>query len=513
MTPRYDVFLSHSTADKAAVETLAQKLLATGINPFLDKWHLVPGEPWQEALEDALDQSRTCAVFVGPSGLGPWQNEEMRAALDERVHNQKLRVIPVLLPGVLDSQREKLPRFLRRLAWVDFHGGLEDEKAFRLLVHGIEGTRPGPGGSGVGGPVSTAVQGTEGFGSADVATATPRSSRFQVALSFAGEQRWIVSQVAGKLAAALGRDQIFYDKYHEAELARPDLDLHLQQIYLDSGLLVVFLSADYERKEWCGLEWRVVRDLIKRKSSDQIMLIRFDDAPISGLLGIDGFINIKGRKPGEIADLILERLRSPRRNQAAGQPRPKWYRRFWLVGLLLALVCLGFVGWKIFLWRQSHVLLLLPARGIFEYLPPVDPLRPRPHDLVCSLRVRFMAAELPIIRDDLRQQPIYLGAQDRLGWVTDGTSSSTWIKEVEAWSRKTLTEGEKGVLIALADKKSRLVKTPRLKEGGKIVTELICARDGHQIMKSVESFTIDTRHDVQPVFLRQSATDSQGEAP
>src|SRR5262245_63879511 len=88
--PRYDVFLSHASADKPAVEHLARKLREEGLEPFLDKWHLVPGEPWQEALEDALAQSRTCAVFLGKA-LGPWQNEEMRSALDEQVRHRSDR--------------------------------------------------------------------------------------------------------------------------------------------------------------------------------------------------------------------------------------------------------------------------------------------------------------------------------------------------------------------------------------------------------------------------------------
>jgi WD40 repeat protein len=93
-----------------------------------------------------LDQSRTCAVFVGPTGLGPWQNEEMRSALEDRVRNKAFRVIPVLLPGALQPSGEKLPRFLRRLTWVDFRTGLDDEETFRRLLHGIKGMPPGPGG-------------------------------------------------------------------------------------------------------------------------------------------------------------------------------------------------------------------------------------------------------------------------------------------------------------------------------------------------------------------------------
>ena len=53
--PRYyNVFLSHASTDKPAVEHLARKLREAGIEPFLDKWHLVPGEPWQEGIEEAL---------------------------------------------------------------------------------------------------------------------------------------------------------------------------------------------------------------------------------------------------------------------------------------------------------------------------------------------------------------------------------------------------------------------------------------------------------------------------
>ncbi len=43
---RYDVFLSHNSADKPAVEEIARRLVAAGLQPFLDKWHLIPGQPW-----------------------------------------------------------------------------------------------------------------------------------------------------------------------------------------------------------------------------------------------------------------------------------------------------------------------------------------------------------------------------------------------------------------------------------------------------------------------------------
>jgi hypothetical protein len=142
-----DVFLSHNNADKPAVEELARRLVQEGVQPWLDKWNLIPGQPWQEAIEGALQGCATCAVFIGPSGAGPWQNEEMRAAIDRRVRESQggFRVIPVLLPGAERGERSRLPTFLVATTWVEFRHSLDDEDAFHRLVCGIRGVQPGPG--------------------------------------------------------------------------------------------------------------------------------------------------------------------------------------------------------------------------------------------------------------------------------------------------------------------------------------------------------------------------------
>ena len=42
---QYDVFLSHQSGDKQLVEILATQLEdKEGLKPFLDKWHLIPGD-------------------------------------------------------------------------------------------------------------------------------------------------------------------------------------------------------------------------------------------------------------------------------------------------------------------------------------------------------------------------------------------------------------------------------------------------------------------------------------
>lgn len=135
------------------------------------------------------------------------------------------------------------------------------------------------------------------------------TQRFKIALSFPGEHRDFVEQVATRLADRVGRDRVLYDKYYEAEFARPDLDTYLQRLYHDeSELIAVFLCADYERKDWCGLEWRAIRDLIKRRQTSTVMPLRFDNTEIPGLFSTDGYVWIGGRPPAEIADLILQRM-------------------------------------------------------------------------------------------------------------------------------------------------------------------------------------------------------------
>jgi hypothetical protein len=73
----YDVFLSHNSKDKPAVETLAVRLADEAkLKVWFDKWNLKYSEPFLEQLEEGINQSLALAVFIGPSGLSPWHNTE-----------------------------------------------------------------------------------------------------------------------------------------------------------------------------------------------------------------------------------------------------------------------------------------------------------------------------------------------------------------------------------------------------------------------------------------------------
>jgi len=143
----------------------------------------------------------------------------------------------------------------------------------------------------------------------EAAVTPPGPLRFQVALSFPGEHRNRVRSVAEALASALGKDSVLYDEWYKAEFARPNLDVYLPNLYhKHSRLLVFFLCGDYAEKEWCGLEWRASRDLLKQKQDDRLMFLRLDRSDISGLYSIDGFLDISSMADSEVAAEILKRL-------------------------------------------------------------------------------------------------------------------------------------------------------------------------------------------------------------
>lgn len=134
--------------------------------------------------------------------------------------------------------------------------------------------------------------------------------KFKVALSFPGEKRDYAKKVSEILSKELGEHKVFYDNFYQSQLARPNLDILLQNIYRNqSELIVIFLCKEYAQKEWCGLEWRAIRDIIKSKQDDQLMFVRFDDAPIDGVFSIDGYIDANNTLEEELSNLVIERIK------------------------------------------------------------------------------------------------------------------------------------------------------------------------------------------------------------
>ncbi|PSR18601.1 hypothetical protein C8255_06555 [filamentous cyanobacterium CCP3] len=131
----FDVFLAHNSIDKPSIRHISNKLKDKGLKPWLDEEQILPGTFFQDAIQQAINQVKSAAIFISPNELGKWQLLELRAFISILVEKD-IPVIPVLLPG-----KSEIPGnlfFLQQLNWVAF-SEIEDEEAFRRLIQGITG--------------------------------------------------------------------------------------------------------------------------------------------------------------------------------------------------------------------------------------------------------------------------------------------------------------------------------------------------------------------------------------
>ena len=137
-------FLSHNTVDKPLVKRVASYLRRCGIKPWVDAYDLIPGEPWQEKLEEAIFSCNACVIFVGSNGLGAWQAEEMRMAISKRVEGDtQFRIIPVLLPSIQRPSRSLLPPLLNQYTWIAFSRESGDDFAMAKIASAVRGEKLG----------------------------------------------------------------------------------------------------------------------------------------------------------------------------------------------------------------------------------------------------------------------------------------------------------------------------------------------------------------------------------
>ncbi|MDX2242054.1 MAG: GUN4 domain-containing protein [Leptolyngbyaceae cyanobacterium bins.302] len=133
---QFDVFLCYNSEEQPAVIQVAERLRESKLKPWLDIWELRPGTNWQWELEQQIENIATAAVFVGKAGIGPWQQEEIHAFLQEFIR-RKCPVIPVLLSDA--PQQSQFPIFLKNRMWVDFRVSQPDP--IKQLIWGITGQR------------------------------------------------------------------------------------------------------------------------------------------------------------------------------------------------------------------------------------------------------------------------------------------------------------------------------------------------------------------------------------
>ena len=134
-----------------------------------------------------------------------------------------------------------------------------------------------------------------------------RHFEYDVGLSFAGEQRWYVGQVAYDLKS---RDiRVFFDDDEQESLWGKDLNEHLSEVFQHKcRYCVVFVSKEYGNKMWPNTERRSAQARALKENQEYILPARFDDTEVPGLLNTVHYIDLRETSPSKLGDIIALKL-------------------------------------------------------------------------------------------------------------------------------------------------------------------------------------------------------------
>jgi len=137
--------------------------------------------------------------------------------------------------------------------------------------------------------------------------ATPPEYQFDVALSFAGEDRALVDTVASYLRDCDVR--VFYDEYFRDDLWGKDLFQHLAGIYRDKArFCLVFVSKAYRDKAWPKHELRQAQERALFSATEYILPVLLDDVELPGLNRTTGYLDGRTTHPWTIGGLVMRKL-------------------------------------------------------------------------------------------------------------------------------------------------------------------------------------------------------------
>lgn len=131
-----------------------------------------------------------------------------------------------------------------------------------------------------------------------------RDIRFDIAISFAGEDREVASAIASELDKKGFR--VFYDEFFQHELWGKDLTTYLADVFSKfSRYCLILVSKEYVDKVWSIFELK--QALSKQiHQNEYILLLRLDNTPLEGYPATYAYINYKSTNT--VVDLIEKKL-------------------------------------------------------------------------------------------------------------------------------------------------------------------------------------------------------------
>lgn len=135
------------------------------------------------------------------------------------------------------------------------------------------------------------------------------ADRYDVCLSFAGEQRAYVELVARELK--LAGLKVFYDQDEEVipMLWGKNLAEYLDYVYQHgSRFCLMFISKDYAEKVWTIHERRSAIARAMQGDGEYILPARFDDTELPGLHPTVGYLDLTKVAPATLAEHVVAKL-------------------------------------------------------------------------------------------------------------------------------------------------------------------------------------------------------------
>jgi len=133
------VFLCHNTKDKPEINRIRSLLEGRKIRTFMDQYDFKSFGLWEQQLKSEIKNFQTAAIFLGKSGLGPWQIKEIEMFFSELKRNPENRRIGlVLLPGCFDSLQDEVIKQwpeLGKWQWTNFSQDIPDP--VECLISGV----------------------------------------------------------------------------------------------------------------------------------------------------------------------------------------------------------------------------------------------------------------------------------------------------------------------------------------------------------------------------------------
>jgi TIR domain len=135
----------------------------------------------------------------------------------------------------------------------------------------------------------------------------PLKRFFDVALSFAGEDREYVEEVATLLKQ--NNIKVFYDRFEEIDLWGKNLADHLGEVYSKkTRFVVMFVSQHYAAKVWTNYERQQAQSSALKSYGEYVLPARFDDTEVPGLSDSVAYLDLRKLTPKELTDRILAKL-------------------------------------------------------------------------------------------------------------------------------------------------------------------------------------------------------------